>query len=302
MMLKDILIDKELEKPRGLKILLVFEQMGMGDCLSAEPVFEALIHKYGANTELYIMGDNKNVHDKCPFITGPHREDIDYDLGITFAMNHDYESIPLVDQWAKIAQVKLERRTPSMYITEEEIKQGMEYLINRGMDFDKHIAVAFSTDCNNDYRRNWGEDKYCELCEKIREKYANVTIIDIGLSRKNPTDCNIHICDLQLRMAVSVLANCRLFIGTNRGMYQLAQMAGIPSIILFSITPPARTTYDGKVVIPVYLDLPCIFCCWKDIRAVERAGGCYEKKNNLCMDTLPVNMVWEKVDEYLSKI
>ncbi len=292
-----------------MKILCHFEKMGMGDCIAAEPTFEALVKKYGEGTEIWINGDDKNVHERCPFIKGTHKEGMTYDIAIGFP-NHNsipieeyakLEKMPLVDQYATVAGVVLERRTPSMYITNEEKLWGEEYLRQKGVDLNKFI-LGISSDNNNDFRRNLRDERYRELCSLVREKMPNIIIVDIGLRSGNPLIGDIFINDLSVRECVSVMSAFDLFVSSNRGISQLAQMAEIPMITVFSLVPPKRTVYEGSWVIAIYPEIDCIFCAWKDLKSLVEAGGCYKAGTpHHCMNMVPASSIYCAIEKFYNR-
>jgi len=288
-----------------MNILLNFAPMGMGDVLAAEPTIGALVDKYGPDTTVYVAGDPKHVHDHHPNVSYDEPVVVNLHIGFPGVASiglEEYsklEALPIVDQSAKIAGVKLSRRTPTLYINNDERRAMYEYMKNKkGIDMSKPLVVI-STDDNQDYRRNWGADNYAVLCDMIRAKY-DVIILDAGQGPPPPPIADYHLYGLTMRETVAAMTHCNIFMGSNRGISQLAQMADLPAIIIFSLVPPERTNYGGKTVYPVYNDeFDCLFCMWRDMQKVVQEGkGCWhagEQRN--CMNTITPQMMFDKFGE-----
>lgn len=283
-----------------MNILLQFPPMGMGDILSAEPTFEALKGKYGVDSNLYIAGDPFKVHSHCSLVNYNIPLDIKFDKTIAFASLRTntleecaaLEKLPIVDQYASPAHVVLKRRTPSLYLSKEELTTGGRILTDK-VGMGKRI-VAISTEDKGDVRRSWAPNNFKVLCDKIRKEY-DVVIIDVGTGPFVPRIADHIFSGLTLRETTSVLHHCDILIATNRGIVQLAQMGDLRSIVLYSMVPPERTVHDNKVCYTVHSELDCIFCMWKDMERVVNSGGCYHKGDYTnCMTTISVDSVFDK--------
>lgn len=289
-----------------MNILLQFAPMGMGDVIAAEPTISALRKKYDAN--IYIIGDPKKLHDHCPGVSYDVPDDLVINLSIGFPgvatigieEYSNLEAMPIVDQSAHIAEIKLTCRTPSLYITDGERAVGAAMLAD-GISWrgESKKVIGISTDYKGDFRRDWSDKNYLCLADMLRARYDCV-IVDFGLGPHTQGLSDAVFRTKSVRETVAIMSHCDIFVGSNTGIAQLAQMADLPSVLIFSMVPPERTAYDGKVVYSVHSDLDCIFCMWKDMKKVVLDGkGCYRHgQPEHCMNTVTPEMVFEKVKEH----
>jgi heptosyltransferase-2 len=104
------------------------------------------------------------------------------------------------------------------------------------------------------------------LAEQIRDMSAHPASIEILAGRTNPKE------------AVAFLQNCRLFVGNDGGLAQLAGVAGLPAIVIFgptnavAWTPFGATPHGPVKIVQAGLDLPCRPCLYRDHHLGSRLG------------------------------
>lgn len=154
----------------------------------------------------------------------------------TWRINLDmsYENKPethIVDAYAEIAGLKLEKRITEQYAIKEPIKR-------------EKNRICVHPGPTTWVGKNWPMDRWNELCKRLRAKGYKVTLVGHGN--------DIISCDKDLRGATSYerlaseLAEAQLFIGVDSFPLHVAQSVRTPVIGLFGVTDPKYILTDGS--------------------------------------------------------
>jgi len=250
---------------------------GIGDLVMATTAIEALKIKFpkkdihvAVRKELCdVLKNNKNI-DAVLDIAEPINQKRYHMIMDISSPCATYEAIRLrmgktieknrVELFAEALEVRglIPDIKPTFYLSQEELKNGKEFLKLNGQDKNKKtIGIALST---AEFYRNWPIQHYKQLIN-ILKSYYNLVIFN---SREiQGYDGTINVCGLPFRQAAGILGLCDGLITPDTGLLHIAEALGIPTIALFGpIDYKARCKgYSGVTVL--IGGLPCS-PCWRN--------------------------------------
>ena len=146
--------------------------------------------------------------------------------------------------------------------------------------------------------RQWRSERFAQIIDRIKNKY-NASILLIGgpdertvlddVERAVTTQLSLRSTDLTLLEMASLLKKCRLFIGNDSAPGHIAAAAGCSTLSVFGPTFPhmwSPLAQKGEVI---FKDVPCCGC--KQLACI--------RPDDICMDMILVDEVWEKVETLL---
>lgn len=189
----------------------------------------------------------------------------------------------LVHTYAKRINLKVINSDPEIFLSKDE-----ENL------FHIQDTIAIDTWAGWPSRR-WNIDKFYRLVDLIKNKYKWVKIIEIGKSvpdvfQKYPqyflTNVHERYDDkLSIRETAALLRKCRLYIGSDSGLFHLAASVKTKQIALFTV-PWYRRAYSNTF--PIFNSL---------VDCDECTPVC--KYENSCLEGIEPEDVLKVIDWYL---
>lgn len=188
---------------------------------------------------------------------------------------------------------------PRLYLGDDEIMQAREYIKNKISSSD---IVAFAPGARWKTKK-WEEEYYAGLGNLIhRCSKSNVILLgdkdDRATSERISSLMNKQPVNLtgllSIRETAAFLKLSRLVVTNDSGLMHVAVATGTPVIAIFGPTVPEFGFYplgERDVVLQTKLDCrPCTL----------HGGNYCPEGHHKCMKNITVEMVWEKVLEYIS--
>ena len=147
--------------------------------------------------------------------------------------------------------------------------------------------------------KRWFPERFAAVADKIASMFNCQIILlggksDWGTSEDVRRLAQTSVLNLagitDLKEAVYLISQCRLFISNDSGLMHIAGALNIPTIAIFGSTNPQTTSPAGKQSIVVHQEVSCSPClketCPSDFR---------------CMELISVEAVWQVAQEILRK-
>ncbi|HJT16257.1 MAG TPA: glycosyltransferase family 9 protein, partial [Thermoanaerobaculia bacterium] len=137
--------------------------------------------------------------------------------------------------------------------------------------------------------KNWGDDRYSQLAERLRESgYSVVMLTSPGerpqaeaIAEALGDDISIVGGDGDVLQLAAAISHCSVIVTNDSGPLHLAAALAVPSVSIFGPTDPARTVIPGATRV-VRRDVSC--------------GPCYEREcplgDHRCMKEISVDEVY----------
>ncbi|MGQ9462630.1 MAG: glycosyltransferase family 9 protein [Candidatus Fervidibacter sp.] len=165
----------------------------------------------------------------------------------------------VVDNYLALAEAaggRIKRRTPRLFISDEELKIAREKLLKLGWDGLTPLlgCLPFSSVT----RKEWGDNNFADLLTWAKKQFGFCPIVFGGGGEKNRAEQIAKQVDgisaagvLPLRIFIAAASFCTAFIGGDSGPVHLAAALGIPTLVLYGPTDPKRTGPLGERVMIV---------------------------------------------------
>ncbi len=147
---------------------------------------------------------------------------------------------------------------PDLCPTSEEMQFAETFLLRNGWSRgDLLVGVHAGSSLNAAEQKRWPKDNFVEVIKPLLQKSVKVLLI-AGLAERSLTrmiqrelgDGVINTdAALTLRQTVAAIYCCRLFISNDSGIAHIAAALGIPLVVLFGPTDPARIAPKGQKVV-----------------------------------------------------
>ena len=105
--------------------------------------------------------------------------------------------------------------------------------------------------------------------------------------------------DLSLKAVAALIQQCGIFVTNDSGLMHVSVAVGTKTIALFGPTDPSRTAPYGADHIVIERNLKCSPCWGKHNLGIGIIPCIYD--NNLCMQQITVQEVFDPVAEYLQE-
>jgi len=184
-----------------------------------------------------------------------------------------------------------------------------QLLSERKLARTDHLVCVNINASSLDYKRRWPIESYRQLIERILTDFDRVRLVLIGskdeapyvarLTRLlGPRAAVVDLCGLlTVEQLALLLRRSALFIGNDSGPLHLAAAAGIPTVSFFGPETPALYGPRGGAHTIFYAEIPCSPCL--NVYNSKDNSHC---RDNVCMQSIPVDEVWAAVFERLTGI
>jgi ADP-heptose:LPS heptosyltransferase/2-polyprenyl-3-methyl-5-hydroxy-6-metoxy-1,4-benzoquinol methylase len=280
-------------------LILLIREGARGDVLLTTPVIRALRGKY-PNSLITFKTDFPEILDNNPFLdrctNNSDRKEYDLIYNLKYEL---FPEIPLIEAYARIAQIKVKNPQLEFYLTDLEKVDVDNFLNSLHVKRDKlailHPLVGGRT-------KSWNREKYQHICDYFRAN--DYKVITMG----NSADCvelkgaiNL-IGKLSLRQSAVLISRAKVFIGLDSFPMHVANAFEIPSVVLFGSTDPGKILIDGRKLKIVQSTEYCLGCRhdttpdrWKQ-NVDCRRGRLY------CMESISPDRVIEQTEEMLKEV
>ncbi len=154
---------------------------------------------------------------------------------------------------AEAAEGKVERRTPCLFLTENERAQACKAL--KALGWDGSTPLLGCHPFSSVARKEWGEDNFAKLLVWARRRWGVLPIIfgsPADRSRAERLVAKVGGLSaagiLSLREFIAAVSWCAAFVGGDSGPVHIAASTGVPTLALYGPTDPQRTGPLGKQV------------------------------------------------------
>jgi len=130
--------------------------------------------------------------------------------------------------------------------------------------------------------KRWFPDRFAGVADKIAERYGTRGMIlggkaDGETARNVQEKAKVELINLagktNLREAIYLISQCRLFISNDSGLMHIAGALDVPTIAIFGSTNPVTTSPVGKMSVIVRKEISCSPClkktCPTDFRCMD---------------------------------
>ncbi len=165
----------------------------------------------------------------------------------------------VVDDYLALAEAaggKTERRTPQIFLSDEEREQTHKAL--RALGWNATTPLLGCHPFSSVARKEWGEDNFAALLGWAKERWGFCPIIFGSLAERSRAEKlaaqvgGISAAGiLSLREFIAAASWCTAFVGGDSGPVHIAAALGIPTLALFGPTDPNRTGPLGEQVFVV---------------------------------------------------
>lgn len=163
----------------------------------------------------------------------------------------------------------------------------------------KKVIIGIAPGATYGPAKRWFPERFAAVADKIAEAFNCQIILLGGKSDWNAAEevrnlAKTSLLNLagktNLKEAVYLISQCRLFISNDSGLMHIAGALNVPTIAIFGSTNPQTTSPAGNSSIVVRKAVPCSPClkkiCPTDFR---------------CMELISVEDVWQVAQEILRK-
>lgn len=188
---------------------------------------------------------------------------------LTHAIGRPDRRTPLVSQYQSILR-HLGYEGPAMkmgYVPPEAARLAAEKWLG-SRDVSGRDLVALAPAASYGPAKRWPESSYRELTRRLAEEHG-LAVIVLGSGVEESTLAAVcgetrhahpSAGELDLPAAAALMSGCRLMIGNDTGLLQMARAVGTPVVGLFGSTSPAWTGPDPDEGEVVTLELSCSPC------------------------------------------
>jgi len=277
---------------------------GLGDILMSTAIIKEIKEKFPDSKLTYstrpeakeILEGNPNIdelitknYNKTEFLETLDNYDIHFFLG---KMTEDYldkrNQQPRIDSMAELFGLNLTKKTPEIYLDEDELNLGKEYIIptKRNVVFCIEGVEKF---------RNWNLNHLKELIRKLDKKKYNIIVV--GKKELELEEGIVNLTDKteNLRQLFSIIANCDLVVTTDNFVSHVAAAFGRPEIILYTTIPYQWRCKYYENAIPIQSSVKCS-PCW------NRYLPKFNYENYTCPETCSSSITPEIVFNKIEKI
>lgn len=173
----------------------------------------------------------------------------------------------------------------------------MKVLNEFGLKGKKYVTL--NTGLNIEYinkmnTREWPFDKWKLLAQRIKDRYPEMIIVQVGLKLREEDDIGTDIClngRTQLGQIAIVLKNAYLHIDYDGGLVHVNHMVGGKSVVLMGPSAASNHAYPENIYISSGVCEPCE---WDESDWLSRCLKGFECVK--CMDSISVDMVMDAID------
>jgi heptosyltransferase II len=230
-----------------------------------------------------------------------------YDTDVrTMLLTHPVHRFPALKRLHQIAYyleilkgVKLTVNSTEMeiFISDSEKSQAIQRIRASGFS-DSSCVIGINPGAAFGTAKRWFIDRFAELCNRLKS-FPDVCFLIFGGAgeeelgkhiAESAGDACINLCgETSLREAISLIAQCHLFITNDSGLMHVAAALNIPQIAIFGSTDHTTTSPRSHLSHIVRMPVACSPCMKPDCPIDHR-----------CMDAVTVDHVLNLALELLS--
>ena len=243
-----------------------------------------------------LIGANKKIF---------HNYDNEY--GINIEQVHDvYQNLNLTsalnikkDDW--IEDVKLRLCPDEIKHAEAFLKQHL--FSKRDLLIGIHPGSSTKSGMN---AKRWPITKFCELTNKLKDKYDAKILFFLGpdekhLSKyiKKNTSFNAKLVIAQpIRKVAAIISKCNLFVSNDSGLMHLSSAVDTKVMAIFGSTDTLRISPFGDSHIVIRKDIPCSPCN-HSLNRLGKKFRCTNSKKHKCIKDISVGNVLSEIEKVL---
>ncbi|MDD3375258.1 MAG: glycosyltransferase family 9 protein [Candidatus Omnitrophica bacterium] len=186
--------------------------------------------------------------------------------------------------------------SPAIEISEQYLFVAKTYLANFSGPFISILPAS------GNFHRNWDEDKYAALSDKLIEMGYNIILVgnekDILVRIKEKMQANPLIPFLEEERfgqdpiySIGLLKFSRLAVGSDGGGVHLASLAGCPVVALYGPNTPIKWGPLGRENVVIYKDLECSPCRYVHMKELKEC-----ESDRKCLRSITVDEVMDAVN------
>jgi ADP-heptose:LPS heptosyltransferase len=244
-------------KKRNPKVLLIKEK-AIGDVLLTTPIIRAFKEKY-PNSSITFKTDFPEILENNPYLDRVTANSDDREYDVIHNLRYElFPEIPLIEAYARIAEVEIKDPQLEFYLTNDEKENIREFFNSINVKKEDKLAVLHPMVGGR--IKSWNRDNYQRICDYLRSN--NYRVITIG----DFADCVGLIGAINLigktsiRMVAAIINEANIFFGLDSFPMHLANAFGIPSVVLFGSTEPFKVICRNNIVKIVQSDEKCLGC------------------------------------------
>ncbi len=193
-------------------------------------------------------------------------------------------------------------------LTADDLEQADAFLAERGLSAaDPLIGLhTYSSTFKNMHRKCWDKDRFVRLIDRIAEVDPRARVLIFSGPSDTPVNDYIVqrargrvavVAAPNIRSALGVLRQCRVFVSNDSAIMHLAGAVGVPVVALFGPTDPRRLYPWAAAHTIVRKRLPCMPCFYYSSRPLSCGAGI----DYACMRDITVDEVLEAMRDLVAQ-
>lgn len=272
---------------RFSRTIVIKRSASLGDVFLTTPVIEALKLKYPYSVILMMTDCPQTLHghnDIDFFVPMNSPVFCDEFIDLDYSYEKDFTR-HIVDAYAGIAGVKVQRKTGILFILPED-KDLVNALIPE--DFGKFAVIDYSDTWGG---KGWDKERYNELTALIRKDGYKIIGVGVGnkLGANYAPDINLVNALTPLQTGYLIYKS-NIFIGHEGLLAHMAQASKTPAVVLYGCTTPELVNTMTSILKPVITPAACRGCRHRYAAGV----GIFCSREFECMKMITVERVYEE--------
>lgn len=286
--LDELVNTSRLVKRNEVKKILIRREASNGDVLLASGIAAALKKKY-KNATIDFCTACRHILENNPWI------DKFVDQYQAFNNLHKYNLVVELDG--------IYERRPNVSILQAYADEAgvlvndMEFFVHTESYPIQNEYIVIHAGMTNWMGRNWSDEKFCEIAQKLLDQGHQVICIGQGGDREVPCTKDLR-SRINLYEMSDVIKNAKLFIGIDSMPMHIAQAHNTPGVCFFGSIKPELRIYRENMKSVTATNLACLGCHHRQIAPVTSLKLC-ETKTLDCENLVTTEMMWKVIEGQL---